>query len=780
MPPREATLAHLAPAGSAFPLELTSKNTMHIRGWWLVALLFGFGRVASAHGQATTPPLPIPAIHITRASGPIKIDGDLSDEAWRTATRVETFYDIQPGDNTPPPVKTIAYLTYDDRFFYAAFDFEDPDPSKIRAPLGDHDAVSGNSMDFGGLFIDSLDSGRTATEFFVTPSNVQYDAVNDDASGENSSPDFFWDSATRITSHGWTLEMRIPFSTLRYKGTAPPRWGIILFRNYPRQYRHQIASTTFPRGGSCTVCRSNPLTGLQGLPSGSHVVAAPYVSGSSTQTPRDGLLGEPLAGGSPQGRVGADVKYDPNAETAIDATVRPDFSQIESDTAQISANERFALFYPEKRPFFLEAVDLLQTPIQAVYTRTITDPEWGARVTGKEAGIRYTALAAEDSGGGTVVIPGSNGSTDAPQDFSSSVFVGRAKKEFGTSFIGALVTDREGTNLDLYNRVAGPDFEWRPNRADVVSGEWLYSDSRTPNRPDLADQWTGQELSGSALETSWTHSTRHLNWMGGYENIGNGFRADDGFVPQVGFQQWLGSTGWTVHPKQGFVNSEQTFVNVQYQADSTGAVITENVKPGVSMNTRWNGYVNAQYVNDRTRAGNLLIGRQQFAYSAQFSPTRLVSLIAVNSTVGQDIDFDNARPATGLTLDLEATLQPSDHLKLDMIEDIRTLHVTVTTPDARLFVQRISRVNTTYTFTARMFVRLIGQYIDTTRDPSLYVSSVDARSGDFSGSALFAYKLNWQSVMFIGYGDDRELSELHLLEPLDRQVFVKLSYAFQR
>ncbi|MGH9412021.1 MAG: DUF5916 domain-containing protein [Vicinamibacterales bacterium] len=744
---------------------------------WLSSIVFGLS--VSAQAQTPQKPLPIAPIHISRASGPIKIDGDLSDAAWRTATRVEKWYEIQPGDNTEPPVKSVGYLTYDARFFYAAFDFEDPDPSSIRAPLGDHDDISGTSMDFGGVFIDALNTGRTALEFFVTPSNVQYDAVTDDASGENPSPDFFWDSATKRTSHGWTLEMRIPFSTLRYRQRDPKRWGIILFRNYPRQFRHQIVSTTFPRGGNCTVCRSNPLAGLQGLPSGGHIVAAPYVSGSDTATPQGGVLGAPLSSGSPHGRVGIDVKYNPNADTAIDATIKPDFSQIESDTAQISANQRFALFYPEKRPFFLEGVDLFQTPIQAVYTRTITDPLWGGRVTGRDGGVRYTALVAEDAGGGTVVLPGSNGSSSAPQDFSSTVFVGRAKKELGRSFVGALMTDRETTDVAAQNRVAGPDFEWRPNSADVVTGQWLLSDTRTPNRPDLAEEWDGGTMTGSALQTGWTHSTRHLDWGSSYSDLSGGFRADTGFVPQVGYRQFMGSTGWSVHPT-GIVSSERTFVNVQYQRDDAGQVITENVQPGVSMNTRWNGSTQLQYVNDRTRAGDALIGRQQFVYFLQVSPSRRVSLLSVNSTVGQDIDFANARPATGLTLNLEATIQPTIHLAIDAIEDTRTLHVSVTSPDQRLFVQRVTRVKGTYTFTARLFVRVIGQYVATTSDPSLYLTPVPARAGDFSGSALFAFKLNWQSVMFVGYGDDRELSDIRRLEPLDRQLFVKLSYAFQR
>ena len=175
------------------------------------------------------------------------------------------------------------------------------------------------------------------------------------------------------------------------------------------------------------------------------------------------------------------------------------------------------------------------------------------------------------------------------------------------------------------------------------------------------------------------------------------------------------------------------------------------------------------------------IGRRQFGYIAQFSPSRRVSIVAVNGTLGEDIDFVNARPARGVTVNLNATLQPTDHLALDLIENTRWLNVDgPSSSDARLFTQQVSRLKGTYTFTARLFVRVIGQYVATTNDPSLFNTKVDVRSGTFGGSALFAYKLNWQSVMFIGYGDDRELTDRDQLVKAGRQVFVKLSYAFQR
>ena len=744
-----------------------------------VVMGLGFAIVVAAPLEAQST-LAGDTISITRAAGAITVDGDLSDEGWRGATRVEKWYEVNPGDNVEPPVTTVAYLSYDNRFFYLAFELQDPDPSAIRAPLGDHDNISGDSHDFVGVFLDALNTGRTAQVFFVNAGNVQLDEVIDDASGETAAPDFFWDSATQRTSTGWTAEIRVPFSSLRYKAADPQTWGIILYRNYPRAYRYQISSARLPRGGNCTICRENLLAGLEGLPAGGHLIAAPYVSASGDAHPRDGVLGAPLVGDRAKPHVGLDLKFTPNADTALDLAVKPDFSQVESDTAQISANERFALFFPEKRPFFLEGVDLFQTPIQAVYTRTITSPRWGGRATGKQGGVRYTVLVADDEGGGSAILPGPNNSSLVAQDFGSTVVIGRAKRDFGLSFVSLLATARENRDGEGRSRLVGPDFQWRPSGADVVTGQLLFSESRTPNRADLADEWDGRSLSGGAFSVHWNHSTTHLDWFTLYKDFADGFRADLGFVPQVGYREAYGFAGWTVRPK-GFLSRQRSFLTLDYQADRAGALITRSIEPGVHMDTRFNGVMQVRYLDDRTRAGDLVIGRRQVGYFVGFSPSRVVARIGIDGTAGQEIDFANARPARGATVNLNATLNPTDHLELALLQNQRLLNVD--TPEGRstrLLTQRVSRARGTYTFTSRLFVRIIAQYVSTTRDPRLFTATVSPRSGEFSGSALLAYKINWQSVMFVGYGDNRELSDHERLEKLDRQFFVKLSYAFQR
>jgi hypothetical protein len=199
------------------------------------------------------------------------------------------------------------------------------------------------------------------------------------------------------------------------------------------------------------------------------------------------------------------------------------------------------------------------------------------------------------------------------------------------------------------------------------------------------------------------------------------------------------------------------------------------------MDVRWNGSLRLRYFDDRTRAGGVPIRRRQFGFRARISPSRTIAQLQVDGVAGEEIDFDNFRPARGATVNVSAQLNPTNHLELSLVQNQRWLNAqgVVDRPE-RLFLARVSRVRATYMFTAKSFVRVIGQYVSTTRDPSLYLVPVADRSGDFSGSVLFAYKINWQSVLFVGYGDNRELSERRALERAGQQFFVKVSYAFQR
>jgi hypothetical protein len=284
----------------------------------------------------------------------------------------------------------------------------------------------------------------------------------------------------------------------------------------------------------------------------------------------------------------------------------------------------------------------------------------------------------------------------------------------------------------------------------------------------------------------WSHNTTHLDWFTQYRDISEGFRADTGFIPQVGYREANGNAGWTFRPTN-FLSRVRTSVNVDRQTDMSGNLISRRLQPAVGMDTKLSGFMTFQYVEDtiRTPAG-ALIGRHQAQYYVQFSPSGFLAQIQSDASLGGDIDFENSRPAHGPTINSSATLRPTDHLELALLANQQWLNVDdAAGASRRLFTARVFRVKGTYTFTSRMFARAIAQYVSVDRDPSLYIHPVPAQSGNFGGSVLLAYKLNWQSVMFVGYGDDRELATIaadqaRRLAPLDRQVFVKVSYAFQR
>jgi hypothetical protein len=722
---------------------------------------------------------------IKRASGPITIDGDLSDAGWKDALRVDKWFETNATDNTEPKMKNVAWLAYDDHFFYAAFHFEDPNPEKIRAPFADRDNVS-SATDYGGVILDTRNDGKTAILFLSNARGIQYDSVSDDTTGnEDSSPDFFWESSAKITKDGWDLELRIPFSSLRYKKADPQTWGILLYRNYPRDRRYQMFANKLPKGGNCFICNENKITGLTGLPQGGHIVAAPYMTVKEQGSPRNDTLGNRIVNAPAKIDGGLDVKWTPNADTAIDGTLNPDFSQVESDVAAISANQRFAIFFSEKRPFFLEGVELFSTPIQAVYTRTITSPRFGLRSTGKFGDNDYTAIIASDRGGGLTILPGPNGSDFANQDFSSTVAIGRIRHNFGLSYLSLLGTFRESEG-GAHNRVLGPDFQWRINDKETVTGQVLFSDTKTPNRLDLASEWNGQTLKGHAEYVWWSHNTKHIDWYTEAKDYSDGFRADNGFVPQVGYREEYFEGGYTMRPTTGFANRIRLFLNGDYSAATNGDMLFRDRSAGIGFDGKWASSTRLRFSINGVRSGDKVLTRHQLLYSTQFTPSNKFSNIQLSGSAGEDVDFSNTRLGRGASAQFGATIRPTDHLELRYNQSLSWLNVNplpsqIDADRARLFTAQVERIRATYTFNSKMFVRGIVQNVRTNRNQELFLNSINQHTGNVTSSLLFAYKLNWQTLLFLGLGDERDVDVAdNKLQPASRQLFMKVSYAFQR
>ncbi|MCB1041948.1 MAG: carbohydrate binding family 9 domain-containing protein [Acidobacteria bacterium] len=719
-------------------------------------------------------PSPV-ALEVSPTKEPIQMDGIVNADEWADALVISEWYETNPGDNVPPKVKNIGYITYDDRYFYVGLIMHDPNPERIVAPVADRDQVP-SYTDYAGIFLDTADEGRVSQMFLTNPRGVQYDAISGDSSGEDSSPDFFWDVKAQITDQGWNAELRIPFSSLRYNGGGDQTWRFMLYRNYPREFRYQMFSNRLPRDKSCFICNVVPINGLRDLPQGGHLVVAPYAFGSQSQS----LNGQgDLETEDADGEPGLDLKWTPTPALALDLAVNPDFSQIESDTAQITTNERFALFFAEKRPFFLEGADLFSTPLRAVHTRTITDPNVGARATGKLGKTSYTVLGALDDGGGSVVIPGDQGSSLVDQDFRSQVWLTRLRRDVGKGFVSFLASDRE-LEGGGFNRVIGPDFDWRPSQSDRVVGQVLYSQSETPIAPDLHHTWDGRALNDWAGQLWYQHSNAVWDTFIQGEHVGPEFRAENGFIPQVGYSKHYFEVGRTWRYQDRFLYRLRSFFFSEYTTDEDHAVLYRLFSYGAGMSGKKNSFFRFRYARDTVRLGEDLFDRDKFFFTAQANPGRVVGFLNLNGNIGDEIDYANGRPGRAVSVDVNATFQPTDHLNLDLTAARRWLDVDTGQGRERLFSASVARLRTNYNFTAKMFLRFIGQYTGSKRNPDLYTFNVSDRSGAWTGSLLWAYKLNWQSVMFVGYGDAHGLDEQQDWQTQERSWFLKLSYAYQR
>jgi hypothetical protein len=712
---------------------------------------------------------------LSRTDAAITVDGDLSDPGWQKATKFETWYETNPGDNIEPKVKSVGWVTYDSRFLYFGIESSDPAPKNIIAPYADHDQISGNTDDYAGIIVDTRNDGKTAYLFLVTARGVQYDAVTDDAgNGEDNSPDYFWDSASKVTATGWTAEARIPFSSLRYDGSNPEQWGLILYRNWPRERRYQMFTNKLPRDSNCFVCNYGKVDGLHDLPSGDHIVVAPYLTAQEVGEPRNGP-GDDFVNRPVGVEGGLDLKWNPTADMAIDATLNPDFSQIESDVAVISTNERFAIFIPEKRPFFLEGIELFSTPIQAVYTRTLTSPRWGVRTTGKTGPYAYTALVAQDRGGGDVILPSAFGSDFAEQDFSSLAGIFRVRRDYGRSFLGVLATARENDEGG-HNRVVGPDFQWRHGDHHTLTGQLLYSMTETPNRPDLASEWNGQKLNGTAALLWYQYSTEKNDFFAQGQDYDREFRADNGFVPQVGWRGSYVEGGHTWRPK-GFFSRVRLFGIGEYQQTQDSDLLYRQASVGFGADGKHRSFTRLRLAHETVANGGETFDRDRLYYQFQFGVNRVFSFFSLDGWLGDEVDFSNNRLGRGANVNASATIRPTNHLQLGFTTGLRWLNVD----EDRLFTSQVERLRATYTFNSRMFVRAILQNQRTNRDVDLYGFPIPQHGGQFSNQLLFAYKLNWQTVFYVGYGDLQEVESAKgdFLNS-ERQFFAKISYAFQR
>jgi len=398
---------------------------------WLT-LVFLFSATCA---QADFIPTYNPQLDIKPKANEITIDGVVEDQEWNTAAVASNFSEHNPGDQIQPPVDTKVMVTFDSDNLYVAFICYD-DPASVRASFCKRDNIFQDDNVL--ICLDTYGDGATAFEIGANPFGIQGDLFFSSGNGEDMSYDLIYQTEGRITDQGWEVEFAIPFSSLRFPDQAEQVWKVDFWRNRSRGVRYQMSWAAYDRDESCWPCQWGTMRGLKDLTPSKGLELLPAIvshqAGSRTEE-GDFENGKLVTRGS------FTAKYGLSSNITLEGTVRPDFSQVESDAAQIDVNSRFALFYPEKRPFFMEGSDLFSTWFNAVYTRSINDPTVAGKITGRSGKTSFAVLSALDRS--TVIILPFEENSHFVQNGESFSNIFRAKYEIGDqSSIGLVGTDR--------------------------------------------------------------------------------------------------------------------------------------------------------------------------------------------------------------------------------------------------------------------------------------------------------------------------------------------------
>ena len=712
---------------------------------------------------------------IPKVNSEIRVDGVLDEPLWKNALMVTLDYEVTPGENIPPPVRTEVYLAYDENRIFVAFKADDPDPKAIQAHLTDRDQIF--TDDWVGVFFDTFNDGLRDYGYMCNPLGVQEDMIETSDGDMGSAWDAIWDSAGKITDGGFVVEMSIPFSSLSFQRSAGDQtWGVDLVRDYPRNVRHHIGVFPRDRSNNCYMCQAYKLVGFAGARPGRSLEIDPTLSGVLAQARENETTGR-FVDRSRRLDPGLSARWGFTPSMTLSAAVNPDFSQVEADAVQLGINKQFALYYEEKRPFFLESADFFSTALNLLYTRTFADPDWGGKVTGKE-GPNVVGLYVVQDGVTNLVFPGSQESRQTSLDMKSVGSVLRYRRDVWTSSnLGVMITDREGTNY--YNRVGGVDGNIRITQKELIRFQALGSVTRYPETASKEFAEPASSFTGSGLSVQYSHETKTWGWSGEYQQLGAGLRADLGYVPQTAYR--LAEAGvqrmWR-NDGEHWYNVLEISPEYHFSEDLDGRLLLL----GPSLYFEYQGPRRMAVYSEVFDGKEGFNGKEFLARRAEVDaeiwPTGSLSLF-LGVEGGDRVDYDNTRAGRSYRLNPSIEYRLGRHLGLGFGHTFERLRID----EGRLYTANVSSLKLVYQFNRRTFLRAIVQRVDYQRNAGLYTFSVDARTTNVSSQLLFSYKINPQTVLFLGYSDAYLGGEasggetLHLTQT-DRTFFVKIGYAW--
>ncbi|HET7729780.1 MAG TPA: DUF5916 domain-containing protein [Usitatibacter sp.] len=704
----------------------------------------------------------------------VAVDGSLDEPAWSRAPLLDRFWQTAPDDKVEARIRTEARFAYDGHALYVAVRAHDPDMAQVRAPFARRDNVL-RDQDMIVLNIDPVGTRKFAHFFRVNPRGSVGDGLwNEDSGSEDFSPDIEFEVVTGRFAGGWTAEFRIPFSSLRYGDPPAKEWSVMVFRNYPRDQLYRFSTSKLAKDSACFICLNEPLTGLTDLPAARHLALTPNVTVRS--------VSRRSAGGARESETeivpSLDLKWRPRPDVIVDATVNPDFSQVELDTPQLSGNAQFALFFPEKRPFFLEGADILEAPLRAIYTRSVTDPSWGVRATQRSDRFDGTVLVTRDDGGGLVLLPNTYGTGFALQDFKSVASFARARVQANGFTVGGLVTDRtlEG---GAYNRVAGPDVVWFPSTEHRLRAQLLGS--WTTAQPVDGRIRRGELDTGHAALLDWSFRGHEWDQYLNFEDLGRGFRADNGFVGQNGYRRVYSETIRKFRDLWGF-NEVAGYLFAEYKTDPDGRVQYQQNNVGM----RWQ-LPRATTVWTEVRMNNLvavregggLRKREQAYLAIESNPFPWWAKLFTELAFGDRVDVANNRVGRGAFFSFQASLRPHARAEVEYRIDNDTIdsreHVE---GSKRIITQRAQQLRAIWHFSARDSLRTIWQDSGSKRAPSLWELPVSSREDSSTLSVVYGHRRGIASSLYVGATFGRSRDPDAGSRSYQTEFFVKGSWTF--
>ena len=507
---------------------------------------------AAPKAAFVVPPEKLNPVTIPRFDKAPVIDGKLDEEVWQKAAVLKDFYQIQPGDNVAPSKPTEVLIGFDPKFLYIAFKCTD-EPDKIRSTVAKRDNIFQD--DYVGFMLDTFNDKRKAFEVFFNPLGIQGDGIITEGRGEDMSVDLLMDSKGIIHESGFDVEIAIPFKSLRFEAGKGKLWGAHFFRRIKRFENELDSWMPFNRSIDSNLSQEGHLTGLEGISVERMIELIPSVTvsqngrfvhsfGSLTPSTDPGrIVNEPVGLD-----LGLTAKFIPSSAVTVDLAVNPDFAQVEADQLVVTANQRFPIFFPEKRPFFLEGIEIFQTPITAVHTRAIVDPDLAVKTTGKKGRNTFGLMVASDNGPGNLNAddrgalnaclesrrfdPTVTCNSERFIDKNAYIGVLRLKRDVGKeNSLGMVATSYNF--IDKHNEVLGFDGRFRLNKQTTVSFQTLGTTSRNFFFDPNDGQTRYRTGNGFAYSTDYNVSGRNWGWEVYGEGYTQDYRADVGFVQRT-------------------------------------------------------------------------------------------------------------------------------------------------------------------------------------------------------------------------------------------------------